>query len=338
MPDGTKIGVYDANGTENDQVSSTYEGRHLTFLESDITGHEHTWVTKGHPVVVGEHIVGVVLAIVRVDGTFGAAATAAGDLISIDSEGIFDLSVVATDEDGDNAVVAGDELYIHRTTGIISKNYNKATHAHFGYALGSVSSSNTAIIAVKGHWDPDDENELVGQSDALSVNADAGHRFREYHYEAQGGGYIHGDHLELTITTLSCPSAQALVRKLLWTNDVNRITGYAAVGEFELVVTGGNATIDTMCVMRLTSSIGTLTGSGVTNVITAWIYIQEYATVQNEQLEHLFAIYDTDSDYPYTTSNAALFTTLSGDIAANFALKFVVNDVDYWILCRNAIT
>jgi len=32
MPDGTKIGVYDANGTAGDEVSSTYEGRHLTFL------------------------------------------------------------------------------------------------------------------------------------------------------------------------------------------------------------------------------------------------------------------------------------------------------------------
>lgn len=336
MSYGTGLGLYpygeSGTASENEEVSSTYEGRHLTVLGTEISSHMagHTLQQKGHPMVVKEKIIGVALTTETAAGT--------GLYVAFDTEGIWKLAVVASDVDGGNAVVAGDALYIHRTTAVISKNYDKSTHTLFGYALGGVTSTNTAIISVKLHWGPDDENELVGQSGVPSIMTEASPRFREYHYEAQGGGYPHGDHLELTITNTSCNSAQALVRKLLWTNDENRITGYAAVGEFELVVTGGAGTIDTMCVLHLTSSIGTLSTTGVGNVISSWIYIQEYATVQNEQLEHLFSIVDTDGDYPYTTSSTALFTTLSGDIAANFALKIVVNNVDYWILCRNAIT
>lgn len=328
MP-STGIGVYpgSASAVENDEVSSTYEGRHLTFLANDITGHEHTLVTKGHPVVIGEHIVGVAF-MTEVLGT---------DFIPIDTEGIWNLMVYATNEDGDNAVVAGDELFIHKTTALISKNANKATHTRFGYALGSVGAGSNYVIAVKLHWNPADEYELVGQSDALVVNADASHRFREYHYEAQGGSYPHGDHLELTITTASCNSAQALVRKLLWTADDNWITGYAAVGEFELVVTGGAGAMDTICVLHLTSDIGVLTGTGHANYMNSWIYIQEYSA-DNEQIAWLFNIIDTDGDYPFATDAGCLFTTLAGDVAATHALRISVNAVNYWILCRNAIT
>ena len=122
MSPSTGIGVYEGSAVlvENEEISSTYEGRHLTFLASDITGHEHAVVTKGHPVVVGEHIVGV---------AFKTEVNAA-DLIPIDTEGIWSLKVAATDQDGNNAVVAGDELFVGKTTGLLSKNNNKVTHAH----------------------------------------------------------------------------------------------------------------------------------------------------------------------------------------------------------------
>ncbi len=331
MP-STGIGVYGAGLVENDEVSSTYEGRHLTFLEADITGHEHSWPTKGHPVVVGEHIVGVALK----------TGAAVDDLIAIDTEGVWALSVYATDEDGNVAVVAGDELYIDRTTGLISKNNNKNTHTLFGYALGGVPSGVTPyIIAVKVHWNPDDSQELVGQQGASAVmftSARASNRFREYHYEATGGGYPHGLHIELNVATTAVASAQALVAKVRWTNATNLVGGYCAAGEFELEVGGGAGLIDNMYCIHLTSHIGVLTTTGTQNVQTAWMAIDEYAGEAGSQIRNLLRIADTDSDYPYTTDATVLFTTLAGDVAATHAVRFIVNNVAYWFLCRNAIT
>ena len=329
MP-STGIGVYPGSATavENDEVSSTYEGRHLTFLASDITGHEHAVVTKGHPVVIGEHIVGV---------AFNTEVNAT-DLIAIDTEGIWNLKVAATDQDGNNAVVAGDEIFVGKTTGLLSKNNNKFTHTFFGYALGSIAAGSTFTIAVKVHWDPEDIEELVGQVGTPFVSLDASHRFREYHYEARGGGYPHGDHLELNISTKSCNSAQALVRKLRWTADDNWITGYAAVGEFELEVAGGAGAMDTTCVLHLTSNIGPLTGTGHNNYQLSWVRVQDYAGVQGDQVNNLLEINDTLAAYPYAASTDDLFITLAGDVEATHAMKFTVNAVEYWFLCRNAIT
>lgn len=329
MPEGSGIGLYpygEVGSNENDEVSSTYEGRHLTVLASQITSHMagHALQQKGHPLVVGEHIVGVAFN-TEVLGT---------DLISFDSEGIWLLSVVGTDEDGNNAVVAGDELYIHKTNGIISKNRNTVTHTVFGYALGGVTAGNTAIISVKVHWGQDDEEELVGQQGAPFVGADASQRFREYHYEAQGGGYPHGLHIELNVSTVACVSAQALVAKLRWTNDDNWVTGYGCAGEFELEIAGGAGLMDNIYVIHLTSHVGVLTMTTLQNVVAAWIAIDEYAGEGGSQVHSLFNIVDVDSDYPYTTDSATLFST-SGDMATNHVLRFEVNGVRYWILCSD---
>ena len=328
MPVYSGIGVYSAyaedSAREGDEVSSTYEGRHLTFLASDITGQDTTLVTKGRPVVVGEHIVGVAFE----------TEVAAADLIPIDTEGVFLLEVVATDEDGNNAVVAGDELFIHKTNAVISKNANKVTHTRFGYALGNIDAASTAVIAVKVHWNPADEYELVGQQGAASVGADASHRFREYHFQATGGGYPHGFHIELNVGTVACASAQALVAKIRWTNDDNWVTGYCAAGEFEVEVGGGAGLIDNMYCIHLTSHIGVLTMTTTSNVETAWIAIDEYAIEGGSQLRNLLRIVDTDSDYPYTTDSATLFST-SGDMATSHVLRIMVNNVAYWILCSD---
>lgn len=132
-------------GTE---ISSTYEGRHITVLESEITHPTHAdgFVDKGDPVIVGDVIVGVAFA----------SASAATDLIAIDTEGIWVQDVNAADDGGNVAVAAGDELYINTTTCAISKITDAATQRHFGYALGAVDSGNTDTIAVKVHFDPTD--------------------------------------------------------------------------------------------------------------------------------------------------------------------------------------
>jgi len=191
MPYGTKCGVFEANLTAGTEVSSTYEGRHLTFVESELT-HANpgdALVDKGQPVLVGENIVGVAFK----------SAIANTDLIAIDTEGIWNLSVVATDEDGNNAVVAGDELFINKTTCIISKNSDKGTHARFGYALGAVSASNTAVIAVKVHWNPDDGMELVGYSTNF-VAIGTKNNAREYRYRSTAvSGDVRGQYMALAL-------------------------------------------------------------------------------------------------------------------------------------------
>ncbi len=138
-----------------EEISSTYEGRHLTLLESDLIhpAHGDAFVDKGDPVCVatGEQV------IVGVAFTSAAAAT---DRIAIDTEGIWNLDVVATDDDGGSAVAGGDVIYINTSDGILSKISAPATQVVFGYALGIITSGNTETIAVKVHWDPLVETQL----------------------------------------------------------------------------------------------------------------------------------------------------------------------------------
>lgn len=137
-------GVY-TPGDAGEEVSSTYEGRHLTFSESQLTHPSHAdgFVDKGDPIIVGE-VVGVAFV-------SGAAST---DLIPVDTEGIWQLSVVATNEDGNSAVAVGDALYINRTTAVISKDKTPGTHTFFGYALYAINAGVTDVIPVKVHFDP----------------------------------------------------------------------------------------------------------------------------------------------------------------------------------------
>jgi len=128
-----------------EECSSTYEGRHLTLEESYLTHptHDDVFVDKGDPVVVGR-IVGV---------AFNSAA-AATDLIAIDTEGIWFLSAVAVNDAGNSAIAPGDEIFINRTTAVLSKITNIATQQPFGYALGDVPTGTTAVVAIKVHHDP----------------------------------------------------------------------------------------------------------------------------------------------------------------------------------------
>ncbi len=192
--------TYQQNGymtglTAGTQVGSTGEGRHLRLLESAIIHPTHTdgLVDKGDPIVTASgNIVGV---------SFNSAS-AATDFVSVDTEGLWALSVVGTDHNGNSAVVIGDELFIHRTTGIISKNINVNTHRHFGYALGPVVSAATTVIAVKVHWDPDDEAIVkVGASGAEFVHDEADYNFHEYRFDnGATSGDNRGFYLRLNLT------------------------------------------------------------------------------------------------------------------------------------------
>jgi len=146
------FGAYTQGLTANTQVSSTYEGRHITLLEEELAhvNNGTGYPIKGQPVVwgsVGLQGVGVLMNI---------TPTAVTDLCVIDTEGIWNLTVTATDDavGAGGVVVGGDILYINTSTCVISKINNTATQIPFGLALGGLAQDVTAVIAVKVHYDP----------------------------------------------------------------------------------------------------------------------------------------------------------------------------------------
>lgn len=191
----TTAGVYIAaleNGTE---VSSTYEGRHLTMVEDELMHplHADVFVNKGDPVVIARALgatphtaYGLAVGVAFNDG---AALT---DLIAIDTEGIWNLNVNAFDDNGGVDVNPGDALFIsddsagtddssHDGVGncVISKIRNNAIQIPFGYALGYIAASAYGVIAVKVHWDPrahwllDDEMLYFGDARDVSIEWNA---------------------------------------------------------------------------------------------------------------------------------------------------------------------
>ena len=137
--------------TEGEQISSTYEGRHLTFQASELT-HAGAVVTKGLPVVCGR-IVGIALN-TEVLGT---------DLIAVDTEGIWVVDVYAQDIDGGSAVAGGDELFIKTDTCVVSKTNYSPGYIPFGYALGIITTpGEVERIAVKVHHDAACELNMIG--------------------------------------------------------------------------------------------------------------------------------------------------------------------------------
>ena len=131
-----------------DEISSTYEGRHVTLLESDLIHPTHAdgLVDKGDPVVSATGHPAIV-------GVAFKSAAAVTDRIAIDTEGIWNLDVVAIDDAGGSAVAGGDCVYINTTTAVLSKISNGATQRPFGVAYGIITSGLTEAIAVKVHFD-----------------------------------------------------------------------------------------------------------------------------------------------------------------------------------------
>jgi predicted RecA/RadA family phage recombinase len=94
-------------------------------------------IVSGDPVVVGNAIRGV--AQTSYDSASGKAV--------IDTEGVFDLSVQAVDDDGNSAVAIGDRLfYAAADSPVLSK---KKSGKFFGVALETVTTGTTATINVK---------------------------------------------------------------------------------------------------------------------------------------------------------------------------------------------
>ena len=154
-----------------DEISSTYEGRHITLLESDLVHPTHAdgFVDKGDPIVSATGRPAIV-------GVAFKSAAAATDRIAIDTEGIWNLDVVAANDGGNVAVAGGDVIYINTTTAVLSKISNQATQVVFGVAMGIIDSGSTEAIAVKVHRDPSLDNA------------------KRTYYTVTSGAYTYGKH------------------------------------------------------------------------------------------------------------------------------------------------
>lgn len=105
-------------------------GTHLSLVATDPAS-----PVSGDPVRVGE-LPGVALTSMRSDST-----------TSIQTDGVFNLSVKGVDGSGNSAVAVGDILYyVDADTPKLSK---KTAGHRFGYAMATVGSGSTATIAVK---------------------------------------------------------------------------------------------------------------------------------------------------------------------------------------------
>jgi hypothetical protein len=127
---------YDPNRKAGEEVSSTFEGRHVSVQEVILTHVDpgDGLVDKGQPVAFNEGV-GIALK----------SAGSTGDNIPIDTEGIWRVSVVAT-----APVLIGQSLFIN-TSGVVTDSPADAM-AVFGYSLQTIAGAGTEVIAVKVHW------------------------------------------------------------------------------------------------------------------------------------------------------------------------------------------
>lgn len=216
-------GVYPASDvkTAGDEISSTYEGRHITLRDDELL-HKYTgatddgFVDKGDAVIICKAGNGVYGKAVGVALNGGAASA---DLIAVDTEGIWALLVYADNDAGGSEVVPGDELFIDCVTaqegaagvgiGCISKRRNVVTQIPFGYALGNIDSEGEGVIAVKVHFDP----TLLSEQDLYAIfesghGADNARLIKVTDNDINAGGMSRGLAIEYSSTAVKTGTSQ----------------------------------------------------------------------------------------------------------------------------------
>lgn len=239
------FGVYpiaDALPASDHQISSTYEGRHVTLTAAELLTSAGSGVaTKGLPCVfglTGLQGVGVCLT----SGTLT-------DLIAIDTEGIWNLDVHAEDDGGaGSAVAGGDLLYINVATGVISKISNQATQIPFGIAYGIITAGNTERIAVKVHFDPSLDN---AKRTYMTV-ATGAYVYGKHHTSIFAGGESTGlEYFDQQVTGQQTGNIYG------WGSWVELASGFIAdasllvAGEFGIYDAGGDLTLSWIVMMQL---------------------------------------------------------------------------------------
>ena len=132
---------YNAYRLAGEEVSSTFEGRHVIIQEQELIHPVHAdgFVNKGDPVAFWDGV-GVALK----------SATSATERIEVDTEGIWRLPVSNLGLNNFGDITVGQVLFID-VNGIIMDDW-VTSFAIFGYALQPIDTVRTEIIAVKVHW------------------------------------------------------------------------------------------------------------------------------------------------------------------------------------------
>ncbi len=128
---------YNPYAEAGEEVSSTYEGRHVSVQEIVLV-HANPGdglVDKGQPVAFWEGV-GIALK----------SATSESENVPIDTEGIWRVEVVCSIAD----IAIGQSLFINNV-GVVTDDPTDA-QAVFGYALQQIFAPSTEVIAVKVHW------------------------------------------------------------------------------------------------------------------------------------------------------------------------------------------
>ena len=132
---------YSATPHAGEEVSSTYEGRHILVLENDLVHVPSggTLVNKGQPVSfgIGWNGAGVGIAL--------KSAESATEAIPIDTEGIWRCEVEAG-----FGVIVGQVIFITSAGVLVDWPPDPKCHI-FGYALEAMGVE-TKTIAIKVHW------------------------------------------------------------------------------------------------------------------------------------------------------------------------------------------
>ena len=117
-----------------DEVSSTYEGRHVTVASADVS-YPATW-DSGDILIIGDNLAGVALN------------DDSGDYVTIDTEGIWCLGV-------SESVTLGDQLYLNPADPDDLGDTIQANYIPFGIALTDATYSSVLVACVvKVHVHP----------------------------------------------------------------------------------------------------------------------------------------------------------------------------------------
>lgn len=99
------------------------------------------------PVVQASRVSGDPMVIGQLPGVAETSSESGTNKVTMQTEGVYLLSVKGIDGSGNSAVVIGDIIYyVDADTPKLSK---KATGVRFGYALQAINSGATATIQVK---------------------------------------------------------------------------------------------------------------------------------------------------------------------------------------------
>ena len=137
---------YDYYRSAGEEISSTFEGRHVYIQESSLVHPFHTsgFVEKGDPVAFFDGV-GIALK----------SAVSATDIVPVDTEGIWRVSVTNTGVNQFGDITVGQVIYIN-AAGVVYDEWS-TSFAIFGYALEPIDDPGqgapiTQVIAVKVHW------------------------------------------------------------------------------------------------------------------------------------------------------------------------------------------